>query len=631
MSEAPARVGGALLLAVAALAPRGADAQDGWRWEWPEPQGNTLRAACADVTGTGTDVTGVWVAGELGTLGRLVPSGAFEPAPVEATDDLYAIACCPSGVVAVGARGRVVAHRDGVVREQVLDGEPTLTDVTCVGERALAAASPSGALYVSEDGGGRFERRGAPHALYALAVLGDALVASGPAGSFARTSDLGQRWTTTRVDAPTHVLAFAAIDREPAGRPSSATELARQGERGPSTELVGVGARGLAVRSVDAGATWEPLPTGVSADLFALTRVTSGELVAVGAGVALTRRGGAFEPLGATPGRHHALASFGGHTIAVGDGGRVSTRRGRGGFVASSREAASLFAVHADARARLVVGERGFIARAAGRGPLRPLPPVTPASLHAVTMNRAGVALAVGGQGVILRSTDGGARWQRVALPARYSFTAVWLDDAGHAVCVGERGQRYWSEDAGRTWTSVSVGDDVHFAGLAWDGQALWLVASDRVERSTDLGRTWEPEPPPRPGLHLRTPFVTARGTLLMTARPGVVARRNEAGRWKAWTIRPGVLLSGITGDAERLYIVAADGASFVSDDDGVTWRQERPVTREVLTSVHAGADGRVYATGYAGTLLVRPRRAMSEGGADDERALGSPRGGRSR
>ncbi|MDQ3038068.1 MAG: YCF48-related protein, partial [Myxococcota bacterium] len=268
-----------------------------------------------------------------------------------------------------------------------------------------------------------------------------------------------------------------------------------------------------------------------------------------------------------------------------------------------------LYATWSDGATRLVVGDHGFVARATGEGALRRVRVPTSVALHAVTMNARGVALAVGAEGTILRSTDRGARWRRVAVPAaERSFHAVWLDDEGHAVAVGERGHRFRSDDGGRTWQSLSLGRDDHMIGMTAHGSTLWVVGADgRIERSEDHGRTWQAEAPPAPAIDLKHVLVTERGTLLVTTRPGTVWRRDASGRWTSIVVHPSALLSGIAGGARRIVAVASDGASFVSTDDGATWSADRPATREVLTSVFVAPDGRAYATGYWGVLLTRP------------------------
>ncbi len=626
-----------VLSVIAALVPTGAafaqvasargasDARTvGWRWERPTPQGSTVRGACRDARDA------LWIAGEVATFGRVSNDlRRFERETLRTNADFARIACCPSGIFAVGTEGAFV-HRDvdGVVREQTLGDPrrlPMLTDVACVGERGVVVASGAGEAFVSEDGGRTFEARSAPQPLYSLHVIegddgvsrsarsaadaasrsagsaADVLLAGGPRGAVARSTDLGRTWTVARSGVRGNVLAFAT--------------------RGAS-ELVAVGGGGSAIRSIDGGATWSATTTGTTMDLFDVS-ASGAELVAVGANgaIALPARAEAFAPL-ALQGRFHTLVASRGGLLAFGVGGRYAERRGRGAFRLGARLETSLFAGHADARGRVVVGDRGFIARGSLTGELRPVRSPVVTALHAIAGNAAGVMLAVGAEGVILRSTDRGARWTRVpferttsteVLRVPSTFQAVWLDDAGHALAVGQQGVRARSDDGGRTWTDLSTARDHQRSGIAWHDGALIVVGTgSRIERSDDFGVTWRDEAPPAPGLDLRTPVVTPSGALVVTARPGVVARRDPAGRWTTTSLRPEAFFAGLArvagSSGDELLLVASDGTTYVSRDDGARWTEERRLTREVITGLFVG-ESTAWATGYWGMLMVRAGR----------------------
>lgn len=600
----------------------------GWRWERPTPQGSTVRGACRDATDA------LWIAGEVASFGRVSNDlRRFEREALRTNADFARIACCPSGVFAVGTEGAVV-HRsaDGAVREQTLGDPrrlPMLTDVACVGERGVVVASGAGEAFVSEDGGRTFEARSAPQSLYSLHVIAGAPVASGstagatsasapayvllaggPRGAVARSTDLGRTWTVVRSGVRGNVLAFATRS---------------------AGELVAVGGGGSAIRSTDGGATWSAIVSGTTMDLFDVASATvgsrGGELVAVGANGAVTlpARAEAFAPL-ALEGRFHTLVGSRGGLLTFGVGGRYAERRGRGAFRLGARLETSLFAGYADARGRVVVGDRGFIARGSLTGELRPVRSPVVTALHAITGNAAGVMLAVGAEGVILRSTDRGARWARIpfertsnaeGLRVPSTFQAVWLDDAGHALAVGQQGVRARSEDGGRTWTDLSTARDHQRSGIAWHDGALIVVGTgSRIERSDDFGVTWRDEAPPAPGLDLRTPIVTPSGALVVTARPGVVARRDPAGRWTTTSLRPEAFFAGLarvgsqasSPSGGELLLVASDGTTYVSRDDGARWVEERRLTREVITGLFVG-ESTAWATGYWGMLMVRDAR----------------------
>ena len=60
---------------------------------------------------------------------------------------------------------------------------------------------------------------------------------------------------------------------------------------------------------------------------------------------------------------------------------------------------------------------------------------------------------AVGADGVILHTEDGGFRWEEQRAPAPVPLYGLYVRDAKRAVAVGSRGLAVTTEDGGRRWT----------------------------------------------------------------------------------------------------------------------------------------------------------------------------------
>lgn len=138
------------------------------------------------------------------------------------------------------------------------------------------------------------------------------------------------------------------------------------------------------------------------------------------------------------------------------------------------------------------------------------------ASLRGVRAVSRRVAWASGSAGTVLRTTDGGDSWQRLAVPpaARtLDFRSVWAFDSLTAVVAsaGEaaegQARLYRTTDGGRTWT-LAHQDTTR--GVFYDAIAFWdrdhgLVLSDPVEvagrrrfvvlSTLDGGRSWTRTP----------------------------------------------------------------------------------------------------------------------------------------
>jgi photosystem II stability/assembly factor-like uncharacterized protein len=532
---------------------------------------------------TASDGT-VWAAGEVGTLGRL-NGNTWVPESLASTEALRHLACCATGVVAVGMNGAVVRVREGRVIETSLAGRETLTGVSCLGGAAVVS-SAAGAVWVET--GDSFVRRATPHPAFAVHSVGPSLLISGPLGIISSTQDQGRTWHPVWEGEGRNVLSFA----------------------GDASDLVGVGAGGLAVRSRDAGATWSLTETGVLTDLLRVRRNAAGVFLAVSGTTFLqmSGRARAFSQQPRLSQSFSGIASTRTEWVAVGTGGSIA--RGRATLSVGARPFhEAVLDTWFDGQVRIAVGEQGWLARSTTpTGPLRVVRVPTSEALNAVTGNARGILLAVGHRGTVLRSTNGGARWTAIPMgDVEWPFNAVWIDDEGHALCVGERGLRYRSDDSGLTWQSLSVGRDEHFSAVAFSAGSLWTIAGGgrRLERSTDFGRTWTVEVAPAPDLIMRELVITATGTLVVTALPGRIFTRRPAGSWVAAEVTS-ELLTGVASHASGLIAVSARGGIFHSGDEGRTWTAERPFTNEVLTFVRPGPDGRLFVGGSRGLLAWR-------------------------
>ncbi len=102
---------------------------------------------------------------------------------------------------------------------------------------------------------------------------------------------------------------------------------------------------------------------------------------------------------------------------------------------------------------------------------------------------------AVGAQGAILKSTDGGESWQNILSPITTVLTNVHSFNGQVVVAVGYGGKIIRSTDSGINWQQIASGT----TGDLWRVQMIndtlgWACGSNSfLIRTTDAGVTWNP------------------------------------------------------------------------------------------------------------------------------------------
>jgi hypothetical protein len=236
-----------------------------------------------------TGGTGAWVAGSAGTLWR-VEAGDAVPivTGIDSDVDLTGVWGRGDGsdvdLVMVGTSGLIVEY-DGSDFSQTDLGTATFQDVD--GSAGNLTAVGWGGVYDQEGADWVFQSLPGSFRLASIAVFGDDAIAVGDGGAvLRRTGGVWEQIEQTVVTKDLHaVSATSTSDAWIVGEDgvvlhlegSTFTEI----ESGLATTLWGVwladdggvwvvGNNGVAIRRKDAGTTFESLPTGVDANLYAV-------------------------------------------------------------------------------------------------------------------------------------------------------------------------------------------------------------------------------------------------------------------------------------------------------------------------------------------------------------------------
>lgn len=115
------------------------------------------------------------------------------------------------------------------------------------------------------------------------------------------------------------------------------------------------------------------------------------------------------------------------------------------------------------------------------------------ATLLGMFFRDAQLGWAVGSGGTILKTTDGGKKWKKVASGTTALLTAVYFQDARHGWVVGANGTVRMSQDGGETWTPKIVSSQAPLYGIAFATPTKgWLVGGNgTILQTADGGATW--------------------------------------------------------------------------------------------------------------------------------------------
>ncbi|NML97745.1 glycosyl hydrolase [Paraburkholderia sp. RP-4-7] len=261
----------------------------------------------------------------------------------------------------------------------------------------------------------------------------------------------------------------------------------------------------------------------------------------------------------------------------------------------------------ASAGSRLVgVGQRGVIVVSDDHGhSWRQVPSPVQSDLTAVAFPTPSEGWAVGHDGVILHTSNGGMNWSK-QLDGRISnerFVAYYRSAAARGDTSAAPYQKQ-EENNAKGGASLPY-LDVWFDN-AEHGYAVGSFGSFAV--TNDGGRTWQP------GLeHVDNPdFLNLNairgigGEVYIAGERGTVFRLDRAsGQFKRLQTGYAGSFFGIVGNEKRLFAFGLRGTVYQSADQGATWQKADTGTDSTLNGATVLGDGRIVICGSRAMLLV--------------------------
>jgi photosystem II stability/assembly factor-like uncharacterized protein len=211
---------------------------------------------------------------------------------------------------------------------------------------------------------------------------------------------------------------------------------------------------------------------------------------------------------------------------------------------------------------------------------------------------------AVGHDGVVLASVDGGQSWSK-QLDGRSAGQSMAKHYAAAEPRLAEEAKRY-----------AEQGPDKPFLDVWFENEHIGYVvgAFNLIFRTDDGGKTWLPwfDKVDNPkALHLYA-IRSVGEDLFIVGEQGLVLKLDrKAGRFTALPTPYKGTFFGITGQAGAVLVYGLRGNVFRSTDGGANWAKVETGLQLSLTGSTVTEDGRILLVSQAGHVL-----ASSDGGA---------------
>lgn len=208
---------------------------------------------------------------------------------------------------------------------------------------------------------------------------------------------------------------------------------------------------------------------------------------------------------------------------------------------------------------------------------------------------------AVGHEGWILRTKDGGSTWEEVAFSKENGepLMSIARLPSGDWISVGAFGRAIASKDNGKTWEQLplpSEVEDKHMNRIASseDGKH-WLIVGERglVIKSEDSGASWQIEPGFYNGSFYNAMATRDGGWLIYGMRGNAFVQAAPGAQWVKSTIQAPVSFFGHAQEKDGTIILVGQGSMLgLSKDGGKSFSLQRAKGRATLTDiVLTGAD----------------------------------------
>ena len=205
------------------------------------------------------------------------------------------------------------------------------------------------------------------------------------------------------------------------------------------------------------------------------------------------------------------------------------------------------------------------------------------------------LGFAVGHEGWILRTKDGGSSWEEVAFSKENGepLMSIARLPSGDWITVGAFGRALESKDGGQTWQALTLPaevEDKHLNRIVSSAdQQHWLIVGERglVIKSDDAGATWQIEPAFYNGSFYNAMPTKEGGWLIYGMRGNIFLQATAGAPWTKSEVAAPVSFFGHAQEQDGTIVLVGQGSMLgISKDGGKSFTLERAKGRATLTDI---------------------------------------------
>lgn len=205
------------------------------------------------------------------------------------------------------------------------------------------------------------------------------------------------------------------------------------------------------------------------------------------------------------------------------------------------------------------------------------------------------LGFAVGHEGWILRTKDGGSSWEEVAFSKENGepLMSIARLPSGDWITVGAFGRAQESKDGGQTWQALTLPaevEDKHLNRIVSSAdQQHWLIVGERglVIKSDDAGATWQIEPAFYNGSFYNAMPTKEGGWLIYGMRGNIFLQATAGAPWTKSEVAAPVSFFGHAQEQDGTIVLVGQGSMLgISKDGGKSFTLERAKGRATLTDI---------------------------------------------